>query len=133
LAPTRLSGLCTEQRIDGRAVTVEILAPLSETDLTDLAHYLMHLAGLASAPRPLTEALARSGTGLCGFLLPITGRSIRDQAIKQLLCGAGYVVDSAGERRFVRLGGMGEAAHLADELQRSGLDFQLGGRRLEIM
>jgi hypothetical protein len=112
---------------------IYVLARPRETELSDLAYYLLHRAELASVPCPLTVALARLGTGLCGFLLPITGRSIRDQAIKQLLCGAGYVVDSAGERRFVCLGGMGEAAHLADELQCSGLDFQLSGRRLEIM
>ena len=45
---------------------------------------------------------------------------------------AGYFIEGCQERRFIGLGRLCEAAYFAYELERSGSDFFVGDRRIEI-
>jgi hypothetical protein len=79
------------------------------------------------------KTLCRSDASFLRFCFPISRRRVRDERMKQMLGGVSDVVHRAVERLFVRFRWLGEAAQLADELQRRSADFILGRGRKEVV
>src|SRR5262249_44271330 len=103
----------------------ETFRPASTSMVTGLA--------LGAAIRRPAEAKCRAGARLLGLDLAIAGRSRRNQRIDQLARRPGDRLDGVVEGLFVGLGRPVEAAQLAHELQRRGVDLLVRRRRLEIV
>ena len=79
------------------------------------------------------EAARCPGLRPCRLDCAIARRSVGHKRGKQFICRFGHLVNGPAERRLVRLGGPGEAAQLADELQGRRPDLLRRGGRSEVM
>src|SRR5690348_12175380 len=80
----------------------------------------------------IAEALQRTRPSAFSFDLAILGRGVGLERRKQPRGNGRDLIDRRGEGRFVGLRRLGEAADLAYELQRSGVDLFVGCDRLEV-
>src|SRR5260370_40298154 len=85
-----------------------------------------------AASSGLTEPQARAFARLLRLEVAVACRRMRVQRGEQPPRCSGDFLDRTIERRLVGLRRLVEAGQLAHELQRGGLDFILGRRRLEI-
>ena len=87
----------------------------------------------SSAARGGWETGGGSGAGLARLDLTIARRRVGNERIEQLMRGFGHPIDRPAEGWLVGLRGPGEAAELADELERGRADLLVGGGRLEVV
>src|SRR5262245_872679 len=83
----------------------------------------------AGSARPRRTPGARLG----GLDLAVARRSPGDERVEEMTGGVRDLVDGAGEGDLVGPRGPGEAAQLADELERGGPDLVIRGRRREVV
>jgi hypothetical protein len=78
------------------------------------------------------EALGAAGLSFGCFFLAILGRRTGFERAEEAVRDGGNFVDGRLEGFFVRLGWLIKACDFSHELQRSGVHFVVGDRRIEI-
>src|SRR3712207_76773 len=101
---------------------------------TDLASPGTRELKRRGGPRTLGGAALRAPRArLLRLDLPVLRRSARDELVEKRRRRGGDRVDRALEGRLVRARGLGEAADLADVLERGRADLLVRRRRIEVV
>lgn len=79
------------------------------------------------------KAVRRPATSLQSFDFTIPWGSVCNERLQEFVCCCRHLVHGAIEGEFVGLGGLGESAQFADELQRRRTDFFVRRRRFEVV